>query len=394
MGAMAQAPLPTPCISSRAKHLPGSPIRALLATSREAGVVDLAGGIPEPALFPDEALVEAAAKVMRDGGEALQYAPTAGLPALRAWVASRLTQRGLHVSEQQVFITQGSQHALAAVAVALTGPDQPVAIEQPGYLGARQAFLLAEAPRLPLPVTPQGWDLSALRGHPPAAIYAMAHFQNPTGRSATPTATRELCTWAEAHGTWLVEDDAYGELPFLADSTQPLIAEAPTRGILLGTLSKTLCPGLRIGWICAPQPLCETLDRVLQATALQPGTLAQHLAMAVISSLDWNDHLRRLRALYGERARRLAEDLSRLDLDVERPMGGFFLWAGVRGSAQRVSAQAARHGLLVLPEGAFQTSNVPGADTHLRIAWTRYRGDAASQKTLSRALGRAQSTLA
>ncbi|HEY5959427.1 MAG TPA: PLP-dependent aminotransferase family protein, partial [Polyangiaceae bacterium] len=283
--------------SERAMALPGSPIRALLSSARGELPLDLGGGIPDPVLFPRELMANAAENLLtKHSALVLQYAPTEGLAPLRERIALRLMQRGCEIAPDQILITHGSQHALATVAALLTSPTRSVALEQPVYPGAEQAFALAQAPRMHLPVTEQGWAIDAIAGRKPAAIYVIANHQNPTGRRANREQREQLAAFARAVSAYVIEDDAYGELDFTETDTQirmvsdvtagaassrPLIADLPERGILLGTFSKTLCPGLRVGWIAAPRPLIEPLVRMLQASSLQPGTFAQHLALGV-----------------------------------------------------------------------------------------------------------------
>ena len=375
-------------LSERAKTLPGSAIRALLSSARSNVALDLGGGIPEPDLFPGPLLVDVFSHLIAtDAAQALQYAPTEGLLPLRARIAQRLQQRGCSVTPEQVIITHGSQQALAAAAALLTSPTEPVALELPVYPGARQAFALAEAPSVPLPVTEQGWEMAALKRARVAVIYVNPSYQNPTGRSANIEQRRLLAEYAEATETFVVEDDAYGELGFDAAPTRPILADAPTRGILVGTFSKTLCPGLRVGWIVVPRGLVEPLVRILQASSLQPGTLTQHLAFGLLERLDWQAHLGRLRCCYQTRAFALHARCHELGLHAAAPKGGFFLWVRTRGAASRVAAVAAAHGVLTVPERAFQHSVDAGPDRHLRLAFSRFRDIPGDLEKLATALG-------
>jgi 2-aminoadipate transaminase len=374
-------------LSERAKTLPGSPIRALLSSARSNDPLDLGGGIPDPALFPRRELADVAVRVLDEqAGDALQYAPTEGLHRLRSFVRERLERRGCRVSTEQVIVTHGCQQALATVAALLTSPTQAVALEQPVYPGAQQAFALAQAPVLALPVTRDGWQLEALRQRDVAAIYVIPNHQNPTGRKATEEQCQRLAWHAETTGTFVIEDDAYGELDFCAQPARPLIADAPTRGILLGTFSKTLCPGLRVGWIVAPSELVDSLVRILQASSLQPGTLAQHLACGLLERLDWEPHVLRLRRTYAKRASALWERCQALGLHSDPPSGGFFLWVRTPNDATDVAQGAAARGVLAVPERAFLCPACPGSDRHLRLAFTRFSDTPSDREKLDAAL--------
>lgn len=340
---------------------------------RDHDTLDLGGGIPDLSLFPSDKLAEIAARVVHDNAtNALQYAPTEGLTALRGFIADRLNQRGCQISTEQVIITHGSQQALAAAASLLTGPTRPVAVEQPGYPGALQAFSLAQAPILPLPITGTGWDLEPLRDARAAALYVIPNFQNPTGQRASLDACLSLLHHHERARTFLIEDDAYGELGFETPSTRPLLADARTRGLLLGTFSKTLCPGMRVGWLVAPHALVGPSVRVLQALSLQPGTLAQHLAWELIQNMDYDAHLARLHDTYRARAKALRAHCERLGLHSEEPGGGLFLWVRTAENASGVARLAATKGVFSVPEAGFRRPLHPGADCHLRLAYSRY----------------------
>jgi 2-aminoadipate transaminase len=374
--------------SERARALPGSPIRELLSSARGSRQLDLGGGIPEPMLFPGYEFAEVAARVLRERAAcALQYACTEGLWPLRAEIARHLQRRGYSVSIDRIIVTHGSQQALATVAALLTSPTQAVALEQPVYPGAQQAFLLAQAPVVALPVTPEGWQLDALHHRDLAAMYVIPNHQNPTGRKARREQCILLAQYAEATGTFVIEDDAYGELDFDGQATRPLVADAPTRGILLGTFSKSLCPGLRVGWIVAPQELIGPLLRILQASSLQPGTLAQHLVHGLLEGMDWQAHLTRLRDTYAERAALLRAHCEALGLRSDPPCGGFFLWAEAGGTASCVAEKAAAAGVLTVPERAFRHAGHSGPDEHLRLAFTRFVDAPGDGRRLQEAMG-------
>jgi 2-aminoadipate transaminase len=385
---MAQPASEPELLSDRAKTLPASPIRALLSGHHAGPVLDLGGGWPDPALFPSEELAAVAQEVVARGAErSLQYAPTEGLEPLRAFIAERLRLRGCAVCADQVLLTHGSQQALSAVAALLTSRTQTVALEQPGYPGAEQAFALAEAPVTALPVSADGWDLDALGARRPGAVYVIPNHHNPTGRSATRERCAALVRFAEQSGAFIIEDDAYGDLVFDGEPARPMWAELPSRALLLGTFSKTLCPGLRIGWIVAPRALVAPLVRLLQASTLQAGTLVQHLAWGMLERVDWEAHLVRLRRSYARRARALAEICRALGFEARAPRGGFFLWLDVRGDATALARRAATRGVLGVPERAFRHPGCPGPDRHVRLAFSRFDDTQEARERLRSALG-------
>lgn len=377
-----------PGLAPRAIALPASPIRALLNTHSGEGTLDLGGGHPEPQLFPTEALKQATAHLFRDSGTvALQYGSTEGLLPFRAWIAARLRLRGLPVQTEQILITQGSQHALSTAAQVLGAPRQLALLEQPGYPGALQALALAECTVGPLPVTSAGWDLTALAHCTPNLVYVIPHYQNPTGRCATIEQKQALAACANQQEFFVIEDDVYGELGFDGTNHRPLVADCPERGLLLGSFSKTLCPGLRLGYIAAPLALLPPLVKTLQATALQPGTFAQHLATELLTHFDYNAHLQRLRHCYQQRARVLSSRCRELGLTHASPEGGLFLWVKTPAEASRTAQRAAERGLLTIPEAAFRAPGLHGPDRHLRLAFSRYEDNESSERKLNHALG-------
>lgn len=361
----------SPHLAPRLNAIVGSPLRALLSSAEAPAAFDLAGGIPDPDLFPREAFARAAERILvAEPARALQYAPTEGLHGLREWFAARLRRRGADVSADQILITHGSQHALATVALLLGDKGSPVAIEQPAFLGAEQAFGVTESRILSLPLADGGWDLDALRGSAARAVYVNPDHQNPTGRTATRRARAELARAVEREGAFLIEDDAYSELSFTGELEGPIFGETE-RAILIGTLSKTLCPGIRVGFIAAPRELIEPLTRLLQAGALQPGTLAQALALEVLEGFDFDAHRARLSLTYGARARALKQALDRVGVRASAARGGFYLWIDTEGEASQVVRALREQGLSAVPEAAFRVRGLESLDRHVRLSFSR-----------------------
>lgn len=361
--------LETQPLATRANALPGSPLRALLSSASGSARLDLAGGIPDPALFPLQELQAAAARALTDPSS-LQYAATEGHLGLREWIAERLVRRGASVSAEDVVITQGAQHALASLAQLAAGPGQMAALEAPAYPGALQAFALASAPIAPLPITEDGWDVSTLPREV-NAIYAMPHFQNPSGRSASRRAMEELMAAASARRALIVEDDAYGELSFSGQRKRPILADLPELTALVGSLSKVLAPGLRIGWIVAPRRLRQPLIRVLQATALQPGTFSQSVAAEWLRQANFDGHLQGITTAYQTRAAAACGILREAGLKVREPEGGLFAWAKTPGRAADWCRRMLAEGVLLMPESSFGLGSAWHADAHARVAFSR-----------------------
>ncbi|MGC4063206.1 MAG: PLP-dependent aminotransferase family protein [Polyangiaceae bacterium] len=292
--------------------------------------------------------------------------------------------------QAEILVTQGSQHGLSTLAAVLVSRGEEVLLEQPVYPGALQAFSLAEAKIAGLAVTETGWALEGLNATSSKAIYVISHHQNPTGRRATAEQKAELAAFAERTGTFVIEDDAYGELAFDDAVLRPLVADCPNLGVLVGSFSKTLSPGLRLGYVVVPRVLRDVVVKTLQATALQPGTLTQYLVDDLLGSLDYDAHLTELRRCYGARATALSRRLESLGWPHLRPAGGFFLWVETRGLATEMATLLAKQGLIAVPESAFRCPSLAREDRHLRLAFSRYLDDDPSRNALRSALSAAK----
>jgi len=329
-------------LSQRSCHYTPSPIRELLALTEQPGMISLAGGLPAETSFPVDALRAACAEVLTTQAHgALQYGPSEGIAPLREWVAAQLRAQGVAATTDEVLITSGSQQGLDLVGRVLIDPGSTVLVERPTYLGALQAFS---------PYAPQCVDLEQdAEGPLPALdasarmVYLQPNFRNPTGQ--TMSAARRA-QWAQAlHGSpiALVEDNPYGELWFDGPPPAPLAAQLPGQSIVLGTFSKVLSPGLRLGYVHGPRHVIARMTLARQAADLQTSSLTQRLVLKVLEDGLLDAQLPRIRALYRAQRDAMLSDLSRhmpegVHWDV--PQGGMFLW-------------------LRLPEGADATALLP-----------------------------------
>jgi 2-aminoadipate transaminase len=368
----------TPAFSAPAA-LRSSPIRRLLAACQSPGVIQLGLGLPDPELYPTAALAQAAESVLRSGA-CLAYGASDGLPALRAWIAERMRTRGMRVAPEQVAITNGSQHALQVAMRLLAGPRRAVILEEPCYPGAWQAAeyagLRAEAAPLSCAGAPDPERLAHLaRVRGAIALWTMPTARNPTGATMTRATRATLSAACARNGLVVIEDDPYHELWYDRAPPPALAAEHPC-AIHLGTFSKILAPGLRLGWMCLPTSYAAMARAALEASCLAPNHLAQRLVLAWLVGNDLDAHCAALRARY--RARRDAliaavrEHCPLLDAGAPAP-GGMFQWtrirAGVSGAALAQAALA--RGVGVMPGGAFAVSGAP--DGHLRLTFTCLR---------------------
>jgi 2-aminoadipate transaminase len=360
-------------VSRRARALRSSQIRDLLDLTRRPGIISLAGGLPDPAGFPSDRLAAAAADVLlTDPSRALQYGPTEGDPALRALVAEMHTVRtGRPTRPDQVLVTTGSQQGLDLLARVLADPGDPVVVEDPGYLGALQAFQAAGLHLVAVPVAETGtgtrdrtgMDLDALdhllgdADLEPAFVYTVPSFQNPTGTSLAASERDRLARLADHHDVLVIEDTPYADLDFTG-SPPPPVAAHTDRVVTLGTVSKTLAPGLRVGWIVGPTWLIAAATRAKQAVDLHTSALGQALAVDLLADTVWfTAHLGQVTARYADRAATLHASLHQhLGEAVEcaPARGGMFLWARLPGvDTTALLPRAVDHGTAFVPGPAF-----------------------------------------
>lgn len=328
--------LPPP-LAARLANVKSSPVRDILALTERAGVISFAGGLPAPELFDNAGLRAAFAHALADerAGRSLQYSTSEGDPRLRAWIAARLSVRGLATDPGQVLVTSGSQQALTLAASVLVEPGDAVLVEEPSYLAALQCFGLAGARLVGVPCDSAGLLPDALpeliRRERPKLLYTIPTFQNPTGRTLDRERRQAIADCAQHHGLWIVEDDPYGELRYRGEA-MPAIASLPgaeDRTLALSTLSKIAAPGLRLGWVRAPRELLAQLTIAKQAADLHSSTVDQAAAAQWLAGVDLDAHLAHLRGVYGERRDTLLEGLEQTlpeGSTWSTPHGGMFVW--------------------------------------------------------------------
>jgi 2-aminoadipate transaminase len=306
-------------------------ILELMKLMGRPGLVSLGGGLPSADGFPAEALRAASQRVLSQAPrEALQYTTAEGLPGLREWVAASLCERGLAVQAAQVLITSGSQQGLDLVAKVLLEVGTQVAVESPTYLGALQAFAPYEAEAVEVDCDEDGPlpdRMQAVAGA--RALYLLPNFQNPTGRCIPQARRVQIAARAQALGLPLLEDDPYGDLWFDQPPPAPLAAHWPEGAIYLGSFSKVLAPGLRLGFAVSPMPVHQLLVQAKQAADMHSSTLAQHLVLDLLNTGMLDVHLDSVRARYrlGRDAMAQALHTHMRDLATwQAPEGGMFFW--------------------------------------------------------------------
>ncbi|WP_018915140.1 PLP-dependent aminotransferase family protein [Thiomonas sp. FB-6] len=349
-------------LARRAHAMNPSVIREVLKLTERPGIISFAGGLPSPKTFPVDAFAESCARVLREDGQvALQYSASEGLPLLREQVAAMLPWP---VDPAQVLITTGSQQGLDLVAKILIDPGSRVLVEDPTYLGALQAFAPMEPQVEGVPGDDEGVDLQALRrvaraGAAPRMLYLLPNFQNPTGRLMSEARRQALVQAAQELDLPLIEDNPYGELWFDAPPPAPLSARRPEGCIYLGSFSKVLSPGLRLGYLIAPAALYPKLLQAKQAADLHTPSFNQRMVADVLRDGFLDRHVPGIRALYkAQRDAMLAaleREMTGLGLEWNRPAGGMFLWARLpRGmDATELLPLAVERGVAFVPGAPF-----------------------------------------
>ncbi|CAL9502225.1 2-aminoadipate transaminase [Streptomyces sp. enrichment culture] len=326
-----------PPLAARARAVGGSPVRDILAVTARPEVINFAGGLPAPELFDAKGIAAAYETVLAEApARALQYSTTEGEPALRDALAARTTVRGLPTGPDDLLVTTGSQQALSLLATALVEPGDTVLVENPCYLAALQAFGFAGARVLAVPGDEHGVDPGALGElvvrERPKLLYTVPTFQNPTGRTLPAGRRAAVAAVAARHGLWIVEDDPYGELRYEGERL-PWIAAHPgaeDRTVLLGSFSKVMAPGLRLGWLRAPGELRRACAVAKQAADLHTPTVNQLAAARYLADNDLDAHVARVAGVYRERRDAMLSGLAAAlptGSVWNRPEGGMFLWA-------------------------------------------------------------------
>ncbi|MCX5060535.1 PLP-dependent aminotransferase family protein [Streptomyces sp. NBC_00452] len=362
---VAPAPAPVPSLAARASSIGGSPVRDILAVTARPEVINFAGGLPAPELFDAEGIARAYRAVLAESSaQALQYSTTEGEPALRAALAARTSARGLPTQPDDLLVTTGSQQALSLLATALLEPGDVVLVESPCYLAALQVFAFAGARVVAVPGDGDGVDPAALEElvvrERPKLLYTVPTFQNPTGRTMPAGRRAAVASVAARRGLWIIEDDPYGELRFEGERV-PWIASyegAADRTVLLGSFSKVMAPGLRLGWLRAPGELRRACVVAKQAADLHTPTVNQLAATRYLADSDLDAHVARVAGVYGRRRDAMLAGLAAAPPEGsvwDRPEGGMFLWARLPESYDTTALlpRVVRHDVAYVPGAPF-----------------------------------------
>ena len=359
--------------ADRMKTTSKSFIREILKVTQQPEVISFAGGLPNPGSFPVEEIASASAKVLaQDGRNTLQYSTSEGYLPLREFISERyLRKSGLKIEPDDILITNGSQQGIDLIGKVFLNKGDRVVIERPGYLGAIQAFSIFEPKFQSVPLLDDGIDTDllekALGKDNTKLLYTIPNFQNPSGISYSGKKRKDVASILKKHNIVCVEDNPYGELRFTGEEL-PSIRNYSDNTILLGTFSKIISPGLRIGWICAEKEIMEKLIVAKQAADLHSNSLSQRIVHQYLMDNDIDEHIRKIRSAYGKRRDLMVDAMAEYfpeEVRYTKPEGGMFLWVTLpeRVSSLDLFELAVKENVAFVPGAPFYTDDGNGNNT-------------------------------
>lgn len=320
--------------ADRITDVPRSFIREILKVALDPNVISFAGGLPNRNLFPAQELTEATTAVFTIyGNDIFQYSNSEGYLELREYIAENYRKKQLDVSAENILITNGAQQGLDLLGKVLLNDGDGVVIEEPGYLGAIQAFSLFRPTFSPVSVSEHGMDLDQLQSVLSAGknkiIYSVPNFQNPSGITYSTKKREELSNIIRDKEIFIIEDDPYGELRFSGTPKPSFKKFLPDKTLLLGSFSKIVVPGFRIGWIVAPDNIFDKILIAKQAADLHTCHFTQYIMYQYLMKNDIDAHIQKVLRIYGEQCQSMMESIATYfpaSVQYTKPEGGMFLW--------------------------------------------------------------------
>jgi 2-aminoadipate transaminase len=379
----------------RTKGVTSSAIRELLKVTQRPGMISFGGGLPAPDVFPIQRFEEACHKVLAEQGRlALQYGPTEGYEPLRELIANNIARYGIKAKVENVLITSGSQQALDLIGKLFINRGDRVLLEAPTYLGALQAFNIYGAEYVSVPIDDNGLRTDLLEKplrSGPKFMYVLPNFQNPAGVTLSEGRRHELVLLADRYGIPIVEDDPYGQLRYEGEHLPSLVVldrenlrrdDGYSIGnvIYLSTFSKTLAPGLRLGWIVAPPDVIVKLAQLKQGTDLHTSTFNQFVAYEVARDGFLDKHVKLIRQVYSERRDVMLQALQEYfppAVTWTHPQGGLFLWVTLpEGLDMPAIFQSAIEQNVAFVQGdSFFANNPQEGSRHMRLNFSNAKPD-------------------
>ena len=321
--------------SDRISDVPESFIREILKVAVDPTIISFAGGLPSRDLFPVEGIKNACNKVLDEHGQdVLQYSNTEGYEGLRQLISDRYRDKqGIDIPVKNILITNGSQQGLDLLGKTLLNEGDDVVIEEPGYLGAIQAFSVYRARFNSVPVSEEGLDIERLKGvmlsRKPKLLYTVPNFQNPSGISYSEENRLAVAEELKGTSTFLVQDDPYGDLRFAGVEKTSFKKLMPDNTVVLGSFSKIVVPSFRLGWIVAPDALMEKLVIAKQAADLHTNYFAQRVIHQFLLDNDIDAHIADITEVYGRQRAAMMKAIDvhfPKEVTITHPEGGMFLW--------------------------------------------------------------------
>jgi len=309
-------------------------VREIFKFLGDPEMISFSGGFPNPASFPIEGIKAAAIKVLdADGANALQYSSSEGYLPLRQYIAQRYDQRfGLKVDPSEILIVNGSQQAFDLIAKVFLDVSDTIVIEHPAYLGALQSFSFYEPSFREVKLTPTGLDLieleEALKDNP-KLMYVVPNFQNPTGMTYSAENRRAIAELLKKTETLLIEDDPYGELRFKGLDNKPIKSYLDDQTIMLGSFSKIVSPGMRMGWVVAKKDIMDKIIIAKQASDLHSNYFTQRVICQYLQDNDIDEHIKTIKAMYLAQREQMILSIRKYfdpSITYTEPDGGMFLW--------------------------------------------------------------------
>ena len=371
--------------AQRMQQMKSSAIRELLKVTEQPEMISFAGGLPAPEVFPVERVEIATHKVLTERGEqALQYGATEGYRPLRELLAQRMSHGNLKLTVDNVLIVSGSQQALDLLGKIMLDPGDRVLVEAPTYMGALQAWNSYGAAYITVVADEQGMQTDHLEEalqQNPKYIYVLPNFQNPTGVTLTGQRRHALVQQAQRYGVPIVEDDPYGELRFEGEHLPSLLTlegeqqEGIYQGnaIYLGTFSKIMAPGMRLGWVIAPSQVINKLVQAKQGVDLHTASFTQMIAYELLKDGFLDEHVHLIRRVYQERRDAMLaamEEYFPEEVKWTHPEGGMFLWVTLpEGSdATVLLKQAVERNVVFVPGASFYPNG--GGQNTMRLNYS------------------------
>lgn len=366
--------------ANRMSNVKASEIRELLKLTEQPEIISFAGGLPAPELFPTDKLEKVMVEVLREQGQsALQYSSTEGYLPLREIIAKQIMKScGVECEPNNIMITSGSQQGLAFSGAIFINEGDIIACESPSYLGAINAFKLFSPKFIEIPTDKDGMIVEelekALKNQKIKMIYTIPDFQNPSGITMNLERRKRIAALAEEYKIPVIEDSPYGQLRFEGESLPPIKSFDKSGYVInLGTFSKTFCPGLRIGWVCADTDVLQRYIQLKQGQDLQCGSINQIATARFLAEYSLDEHVNKIIDIYRNRRDIMLEEMKKHfpeEVTYTYPEGGLFTWVELKEglNAVEIGMEALKENVAFVPGNSFYPN---GNDTrHFRLNYS------------------------